>query len=455
MTTATKNKPAKGKAAAPGQDEQLMPNETPVVEIKPSADGALTLYDPILSNLAEMRKRFGGKVYDLTKTKQDDEARRDRKSLVSLRTSLERLRLDANKADRATIEAKIKSRDELAEDIEQQIREVEEPISEQIKARERQVEEERERRMRANEARVNAHLAEITSIGNVAVRLIGKTAAEIEAKVQMLVGMDIGSRFEEFEAQARVAHAEALSMARSMLATTQANEAAAARQAEQEAELEKLREQQAETERRERAAQADRDRLAEEARVAAQREQEAALAAQRAEMEADAKRLREETELRQRRLGLIESMRETAMRGVKSTDVKQSQLLLGVLGEQKIEEGFFGDLTSTAELVRDAATARLLGRIAELQQAEIQRDRDEAERAERERIEAEAATARVEQARREARRLARLQEQAGAMAAWIEKVLALEMARDLPAALLLEAGEVLKRINQQNEVETT
>ena len=82
------------------------------------------------AGLAALRERLAGKVYDLTTTAGDAEARADRRELVTMRTGIERIRKDA----KAPLLAQAKLLDDEAKRITEAILEVENPIDDQIKA---------------------------------------------------------------------------------------------------------------------------------------------------------------------------------------------------------------------------------------------------------------------------------------------------------------------------------
>lgn len=243
---------------------------------------AVAEYDPTAQALNELRKRLANRAYDLRTVKGNDEARADRKRLVSLRTSLEKLRLDMNRGDRATIEERIKLRDTEARRITEAIEELETPIDEQIKADEARREQERLDKIEAEARRVAAIRARIEQITAVALRAVGQPAAEIEAKIKLVVGITIGADFVEFQAEAELAKAETLNRLRELHAAAVAAEAEAAQVAAERAELARLRAEQEERDR------IERERVAEQQRVEAAR-----LATERAAFEQEQREARE------------------------------------------------------------------------------------------------------------------------------------------------------------------
>lgn len=223
-------------------------------------------YSPTAAALAELRQRFGNVAFDLTTTKGDKEARAARLELVRLRTSLE--------AKRKELKAPALERSRLIDDeakrITSAILELETPIDQQIQAAEQKKEAERQARIEAERQRVAAIRARIDAITSVALRAVGKPAAEVEAKIKLVVGITIGPDYAEFQAEAEAAHADTLAKLRDMHAAALAAEAEAARLAAERAELERLRAEQAERER------VERERMAaEQARIAAEQRAEA------------------------------------------------------------------------------------------------------------------------------------------------------------------------------------
>lgn len=234
--------------------------------IAPAIETKIAEYSPTTAALAELRQRFGNIAFDLSTTKGDKEARAARLELVRLRTSLE--------AKRKELKAPALERSRLIDDeakrITSAILELETPIDQQIQAAEQKREAERQAKIEAERQRVATLRARIEQITSVALRAVGKPAAEVEAKIKLLVGITIGPDFAEFKAEAEAAHADTLAKLRDMLAAAEAAEAEAARLAAERAELERLRAEQAERER------VERERMAaEQARIAAEQRAEA------------------------------------------------------------------------------------------------------------------------------------------------------------------------------------
>lgn len=240
---------------------------------------AVAEYSPIAAGLAAARARYADVVWDLTTTRGNEEARRARKELVSLRTGLEAKR----KEIKAPLLAKAKLVDDEARRITAELLQLEEPIDELIRADERRREEERAAREAAEKARVagiRERIAAIVAQPVKAARI--RSSALLRTAIDTLAAQEIDDSFEEFAGEARAAHAQSLDAMREMLAAIEAQEAEAAR----------LRE---EREAQERAAAEAAARLAEQERIAleAQEAEQARARAERAEADRIAREARE------------------------------------------------------------------------------------------------------------------------------------------------------------------
>lgn len=240
---------------------------------------AVAEYSPIAAALAAARARYQGVVWDLTTTRGNEEARRARRELVSLRTGLEARRKEL----KAPLLAQAKLIDDEAKRITAELLQLEEPIDALIRADERRREEERAAREAAERARVagiRERIAAIVSQPVKAARI--RSSALLRTAIDTLAAQEIDDSFEEFVGEARAAHAQSLDAMREMLAAIEAQEAEAAR----------LRE---EREAQERAAAEAAARLAEQERIAleAQEAEQARARAERAEADRIAREARE------------------------------------------------------------------------------------------------------------------------------------------------------------------
>ena len=363
--------------AAPAPQTNEVADE--VVDAPAAAPASqITEYNQTAAALAELRERLKGKTYDLTTTAGDKLARADRLELTRLISALE--------AKRQEVKAPILDRGKLidaeARRITAELEALRDPIDKAIRAAEAEADRKREARIEAERQRRNDLRERIAQISAVARRAIGKPSAEIEAKISLLVAIEIGDDFGDFKPEAEAAHAEALATMRELLEGTKAQEAEAARLAAERAELDRQRAEQ------EAAAQAERDRqaalvLAEEERQAAARaeleRQQAEARAAQAAADAAAAAAREEADR------IAAAARAEAQARI---DADRAQLA-----------------AQQAEQERQAREAR------EAQEREAEAARQEVERKAREAREAEEARQaqeRAAQAAREAKEAARL-----------------------------------------------
>jgi len=240
---------------------------------------AITEYSPIEAGLADLRQRYAGVAWDLRTVAGNDAARKARKELVSLRTSLE----DKRKALKAPVLAQAKLIDEEAKRITGELLAIETPIDEQIKADEARREAERQARIEAERRRVAAIRAELDSItakAAGAMRLRKSTLAIGVLDELLAVALD-GEMLAEYAGEAEKILADAVTAVRSHVAALQEQEAEAARIAAEREALERAKAEAAERER------VERERLAEQERVArvTREAEEARLAAERAAIE--------------------------------------------------------------------------------------------------------------------------------------------------------------------------
>lgn len=247
-------------------------------------DASLTVFSKTKAALEDLKKRFHGPITHDVKTKAGMTAlRAERKQLVSLRTSLERARLDANRDDRE----RIQKRDSIAKAITADILAYEQPRDELILAEEARLEAERVAKAEAERQRVAEIVEKIGRMKAGVDVFRGKSSDKIASGIEFLTGMaitqDVYAEFYEMALNARDAVIKEMS---------ELHDAALAREAEQ-AELAALRKAEAERKEKEASEQAERERVAAEARAVAEREfqeRQAALA----EREAEIKRQREE-----------------------------------------------------------------------------------------------------------------------------------------------------------------
>lgn len=414
--------PTRRKPAAATPQEPTEP--TPVERITPEApSSAVSIYHPIESSLAQLRVTYKGRAYDLQTSAGLDEAKKDKQRLVRLRTTLEELRLDANRADRSSIEDRIKLRDAEAKRIEGEIRALETPIAEQIEAEVKRREDLRMAKVQAEQARLQGIQDRIATIRSATNRAHLLDVAGLEERIKTVVGIPIDESYAELQAQAAHAHAETLEHLRELLERAKQAAKQAAEAAKQADALAKARAELAAKQ------EAEAARLKAEA---AEREQQAELERKQREAQAAAEKVRTA------RLQSIALFR-TAVQGAKESGVlAHARRNLKLLQDNPPTEEGFGDLLETAEVVHESAVSKLQAMI------------DAAETAEREAAERAQAAAKAEaEARAQAEaaeaRLRRVEAAAEAAVGWVSDVLA----TGVLAQLKSDDGRRLERRGRQ------
>jgi colicin import membrane protein len=244
-------------------------------------------YTETAAALARLEFRMKDVVHDVTTTKGMDAAKKDVAELRTLRTSLDKKRLELNEDD----QARIKRRNDEAKRITARIEELEDPIKEQIKVEVQRKEDEKIARAQREKDRQDALRTRIDTMAGLALRSVGKPSAYIAEKIALLEGMTTDD-FEEMTPVAVNTKADTLAKLRELLAAAESHEQAVAELAESRRREEAQR---AENERLERDARDAREKTEREARerqeaeVQAERDRQA-----RARQEEDARRAVEE-----------------------------------------------------------------------------------------------------------------------------------------------------------------
>lgn len=226
---------------------------------------AVVEYKKTEAELAALRHRFAGVVFDMTSTKGDKEARSARLELVSLRTALEKRRKEF-KAPALELGRKI---DAEAARVTGEIAAVEEPIDQQIKADENRRAAEKAERERIEAERIAGHQQRLTAMRSCVARAQGLPSARIANGIAQVEAIDLSpSVWEEFAAEAAAAKDVTLTAMRLMFDTAKARE-------DEDARVEAQR--------------VENERIAAENRAAAERlaEQQRALDAQAAALKAE------------------------------------------------------------------------------------------------------------------------------------------------------------------------
>ena len=260
-------------AAAFAAVEALDSNITPIVPIDVAEirnGQAVVSYAATEAILAELRKLYEGKRYDLTIPEQAQEAHDGSRKLMKLRTGLEKLRV-AHKAPAIELGTKI---DAEAARIKKEIVTLEKAIDDQIEAEKKRLAELAAERARLAEERRLKFEADIVGIRAYVEHAKGLPSDRIERGIELVEAMTFGEEWAEFGSAAALAQVETLKAMRELLTAAQAREKIEAEAAADRARLAQV----AETQRIE----AERlEKLRESVAI-----QQAALEKQRAEFEA-------------------------------------------------------------------------------------------------------------------------------------------------------------------------
>lgn len=236
-------------------------------------------YSVTEASLAELRERIGKTAYDVATTAGMDLARKDRRELVSLRTSLEAKR----KEIKAPALAHCNLIDAEAKRITAELLKLEQPIDALIKEEEARKEAIKAEKERIERQRVEGIRTRIDKIKGLPLMAVNFTSAELTEFIGQVDAQPVGVEFEEFTEEATTAKAEVITALNNLLAAKQRAEEEAARiKAEQEAEATRLKEERErlEAERIER----EKNEAEERERIRLEQEQEATrLAAEKAE----------------------------------------------------------------------------------------------------------------------------------------------------------------------------
>jgi hypothetical protein len=161
----------------------------------------------------------------------DEAVRTFRRKCVRLRTAADEAYETLN---RPMLDMQRRARALLA-DIKTAIEAVEGPADAAIKVAEAAAEQRRLARLEEQRKRIAALRERIDSIAGIARRAVGKTSADITAKIQLAVALDIGDDFGDLKAEAERVRTDTLTSLRELLVATAESEAQAERaQAERE-----------------------------------------------------------------------------------------------------------------------------------------------------------------------------------------------------------------------------
>ncbi len=246
----------------------------------------ITVFTKTEAALVELRKRYGGKLYEIAKPAGMKEAKEDRAVVRAYRVDLEKSR----KAEKQEALDYGRLLDGEAKRITAKLVELEAPINEQIKKREDFLEKKRQAKVDAEEKRVQDILDRITEIRGAitAVQSMGVPASEkVQEFIDDIEKIQVDDSFAEFIEQAQDAKTATLATLRLSLSASVKREDELVRLADEHAELEQLRSEQEARETERRVAQEKLD-------AEVQRKREAAAMIEREELEAQRKKQEEE-----------------------------------------------------------------------------------------------------------------------------------------------------------------
>jgi hypothetical protein len=311
-------------------------------------------YSETAAALGELRQRHQGVVFDVTKPKEMKAAKEARAELRTLRTGLEKKRVEI----KAPALERCRLIDAEAKRITAELVALEEPIDVQIKAEEARAESERLAKLEAERLRVEAIQQKIQAIRDVPAGLVGKPSVVIAGQLAKLRETVLDeAELAEHYVTATDALAAAIARVEQLLAAQHEADAEKKRQAERDAEMEAMRKKMAEQQRlideaeeakrveAARVEQAERDRAMAEERArqaAAQAERDEAARIEREEQE----RIRAEQAETER---IEREAREEAARIEREYEIEQ---------RREAEEKLRIEQERVAELERQAARAK-------------------------------------------------------------------------------------------------
>jgi colicin import membrane protein len=299
--------------------------ETASEVVDAKAKGAVTPLDPLKKIEAGLAVLKGEQQnFDLTTAAGEKAARVYRAKCVSLRTAIDEA-YDTVNRPLLTIQRDARA---LRDEVKDGVKKLEDPVDKAIKEVEAARELERIRKAELEAARIAGLHERIDAIKAIAARAVGKPSAEIEQKIQLVVGMTIDDKFQELKPAAEQAQAATLATLRELLAAALVQEDDARRQAEQ-AERERAERERVAAEQRAAQARIDEQRAAiarEEAEARQRREaadREAAAAREAADREARERREAEELRIANERAALRREQEERDRQEREATEARQ------------------------------------------------------------------------------------------------------------------------------------
>lgn len=269
--------------------------------VKEEEISGITQYNPVTAGLADLRQRYEGKIFDLTTAEGEKAARAAKREHVMLRTSLETVRKEIKEPALRHCQLI----DSEARRITAEILKTEEPIAAQIEAEEKRLFE-------IEAARVAAIKTKIDQACLVGMGSTKSTRAELEGWLGQLMELTFDESFEEFVDVAEQMRDAEIERLRALLEQRLEADARAAQIAEEKAELDRLKAEQAEREAAERARIA-KEREAHEAEMKAKRaaldEEDRKAALARAEADRVAREKREAADAEAKKVAEAERVR--------------------------------------------------------------------------------------------------------------------------------------------------
>lgn len=239
----------------------------------------LTEFDKVAAGLANLTMKYGAVVYPVSTTLGMAEAKAARLAIREPRYAVDK----AAKAAKDPLNALKRDIDTRALQITTALVDLETPIHQQIVAEETRKEAEKQAKLEA--ARVEAARLQIAidGIRNMAIRAVGKTAAEIDQMRTTLIAIEPTlEEFGERAGEAKQAKMQTAATLDSLYQAAVAAEAQAEQMAKDRKELEDMRAAQAERDLEAQAKRAAEEQAEQEKRAAAQKAEADKLAADRA-----------------------------------------------------------------------------------------------------------------------------------------------------------------------------
>lgn len=226
-------------------EREIMTTENTQLAIQESikkVEGQLTEFDRISAGLADLEKTYGNVAYAVTTMVGMAEAKAARVAIRTPRFAVEA----ARKAAKSPVLALGKDIEARAKYITDELLKIETPIDGQIKAEETRKENEKLEKAKKEQERIAAHMAAMTRMTDMLIDLQGRSSDKIGEAVQVLRGEPVGESWEEFQNQASATRDTVVVKLISMQSAAKSAEEAAAKLAEERAEIERQRIAQAE-----------------------------------------------------------------------------------------------------------------------------------------------------------------------------------------------------------------